>query len=83
LDLLRAAASKHGLSEAEVALRWIENHGLLSPEHGDAVIIGASSSAQLDENLKNLEKGPLPQDILDALDEGWLKVKAICRPYFH
>jgi aflatoxin B1 aldehyde reductase len=83
LDLLRAAAKKHGLSEAECALRWIVNHSQLSKEHGDAIIIGASSSAQLDENLTNLEKGPLPDDIVEALDEGWLKVKAVARQYFH
>jgi aflatoxin B1 aldehyde reductase len=83
LDILRAATKKHGLSEAECALRWIVNHSLLSKEHGDAIIIGASSSKQLEENLKNLEKGPLPDDILEALDAGWTKVKGVGRPYFH
>jgi aflatoxin B1 aldehyde reductase len=83
LDLVRAVAKKNGLSEAEIALRWIANNSLLKKEHGDAIIIGASSPKQLDENLKNLEKGPLPDDVLQALDEGWAKVKGICRPYFH
>lgn len=82
LDILRAAAKKHSLSEAECALRWIEHHSLLSREHGDAIIIGASSAKQLDENLANFEKGPLPQEILDAFDEGWAKVKGVCKPYF-
>ena len=59
------------------------NHSMLSTkEHGDAIIIGASSAKQLEENLVNLEKGPLPEDILKALDEGWAHVKGICNPYF-
>jgi len=83
LEILRAAAKKHGLSEAECALRWIMNHSLLSREKGDAVIIGASSTSQLDSNLTNLEKGPLPEEIVEALDEGWKKVKGVCGLYFH
>ena len=83
LDIVRAAVSKHGISEAEAALRWITNHSLLKKEHGDAVIIGASSAKQLEENLANLEKGPLPEDILKAFDEAWAKVKGVCANYFH
>ncbi|KAF2399776.1 Aldo/keto reductase [Trichodelitschia bisporula] len=83
LDVLRPVAKRHGLTEAECALRWIQNHSLLSGEAGDAVIIGASSKEQLEENLVNMEKGPLPQEVLDALDEGWAKVKGVCASYFH
>jgi aflatoxin B1 aldehyde reductase len=83
LEILRTAAKKHGLSEAECALRWITNHSMLSREKGDAVIIGASSVKQLDDNLANLEKGPLPEDIVEAFDEGWKKVKGVCARYFH
>ncbi|KAF2102305.1 Aldo/keto reductase [Rhizodiscina lignyota] len=82
LDILRAAAKKHGMSEAECALRWMTNHSVLSKEHGDAIIIGASSAKQLEANLVNLEKGPLPDDVLQALDEGWATVKGVCKPYF-
>lgn len=74
---------KHNLSEAECALRWITNHSLLSREKGDAVIIGASSASQLEDNLANLEKGPLPDDVLAALDEGWKMVKGVCANYWH
>ncbi|RFU33148.1 hypothetical protein B7463_g3184, partial [Scytalidium lignicola] len=83
LDILRPVAQKHGLSEAECALRWMANHSLLKREYGDAIIIGASSAAQLEENLTNLEKGPLPEEVLKAFDEGWAKVKGICTNYFH
>jgi aflatoxin B1 aldehyde reductase len=83
LDILRPVAKKHGLSEAECALRWIANHSQLKKEHGDAIIIGASSAKQLEENLANLEKGPLPEEVLKAFDDGWARVKGVCANYFH
>jgi aflatoxin B1 aldehyde reductase len=83
LDILREASKKHGLTEAECALRWISHHSLLSREHSDVIIIGASSAEQLDKNLVDLEKGPLPEEVLKALDEGWAKAKGISGPYFH
>lgn len=83
LDILRPVVKKHGITEAEAALRWIANHSLLKREFGDAIIIGASSAKQLDENLANLEKGPLPDDVLQAFDEGWAKVKGVSADYFH
>ena len=44
LDVLRPVARKHGLSEAECALRWMNHHSKVRREHGDAIIIGASST---------------------------------------
>lgn len=59
------------------------NHSVLKKEFGDAVIIGASSASQLEENLLNFKKGPLPEDVLKALDEGWETVRGVCASYFH
>lgn len=59
LELIEAAAQKHNLTLAEVALRWISHHSLLKKEHGDAIIIGASSTKHIEQNLIDLEKGPL------------------------
>jgi len=74
---------KYSLTEAESALRWITHHSLLKREFGDAIIIGASSATQLEENLANLEKGPLPDEVVKAFDEGWAKVRGVSKPYFH
>jgi aflatoxin B1 aldehyde reductase len=82
-DLSLQVAKKHGLSEAECALRWITNYSVLKREFGDAIIIGASNAGQLEENLINLEKGPLPEDVVKALDEGWETVRGVCAKYFH
>ena len=47
------------------------------------IIIGASSLSQLDNNLAVLEKGPLPKEMVDALDEAWLVAKATAPDYWH
>lgn len=57
------------------------HHSLLKRENGDAIIIGASSTKHLEENLADLEKGPLPQDVLDALDQGWEGVRGLTTRY--
>lgn len=59
------------------------NHSLLKNEFGDAIIIGASNAAQLEENLVNLEKGPLSDDVVKSLDEGWETVGGVCAKHFH
>ena len=56
---------------------------MLEREFGDAIIIGAINKKQLEENLINLEKVPLPEEVVKALDEGWETVRGICAPYFH
>ncbi|OAA61754.1 NADP-dependent oxidoreductase domain protein [Niveomyces insectorum RCEF 264] len=64
---VRALAKKHGINGHEAALRWTVYHGVLSAEHGDAVIIGASSIDQLNANLDAIEAGPLPTELADSM----------------
>ena len=63
LDLIREAAGRHGLTEAECALRWLMRHSKLEVEMRGKLIIGASSGETLEENLRDLEKSPLPEDV--------------------
>lgn len=49
----------------------------------DGIIIGVSSREQLAENLDHLEKGPLPEALVQKLDEAWLISKADTAPYWH
>lgn len=35
------------------------------------------------QNLVDLEKGPLPEDVLHVLDDAWLSVKAYSTNYWH
>lgn len=83
LDVIREATGKHQLTEKECALRWIMHHSQLDAERGDAVIIGASNLQQLEENLVDLEKDPLPDDVVEALDRAWLMTKGVVNNYWH
>lgn len=83
LDVLRPVAREHGLTEAECALRWLCHHSGMKREFGDKVIVGASSAAQLEQNLVDMEKGPLPREMVEALDAAWLRVKGVVPKYFH
>lgn len=83
LDIIREVARKHGLTESECAFRWLSHHSQLSREKGDSIIIGASSLEQLEKNLSELEKGPLPEDVVQALDAAYLKVNGVVPKYFH
>ncbi|TWU71004.1 hypothetical protein ED733_001885 [Metarhizium rileyi] len=82
LDKIRPIAQKLGLTSAEAALRWLSHHSALKEEHGDGIIIGASSMAQLEANLADLEKGPLPEELVKAFEEAWGLVKGVCKPYY-
>ncbi|KAJ7632500.1 Aldo/keto reductase [Roridomyces roridus] len=82
LATIRPVVEKHNLTMAEVALRWISHHSLMKRECGDAVIIGASSLEHIEQNLVDLEKGPLPVEILQVLDRAWETVKPVSTKYF-
>ncbi|KAI0776653.1 Aldo/keto reductase [Trametes elegans] len=83
LAQIGAAAAKHRLTLAEVAPRWISYHSLLEREHGDAVLIGASSVNHIEQNLLDLEKGLLPEVVVKVLDEAWLSVSPYPFNYWH
>lgn len=85
LRLIEQTAQKHNLTLLEVALRWCTNHSALKMHDGgrDGVIIGVSSFSQLESNLKDLEKGPLPEEVVKTLDDAWLMTKATTSNYWH
>lgn len=56
---------------AEAAYRWLSNHSMLNDLRGDGVIIGASCMSQLKQNLSSLAGEPLPDEVLQAIDEAW------------
>ena len=79
LKLVEDVAQKHSLTLLEIALRWTVHHSELKTRvkgGNDGVIIGVSSFGQLESNLADLEKGPLPDEVVQALDEAWLVAKA-------
>lgn len=80
LKYLQPVAEKHGLRLTEIALRWVEHHSALGPE--DGIILGASSIAQLEQNCQDAEKGPLPEEVVQALDQARLIVGAEAPTYW-
>ncbi|KAF2151101.1 Aldo/keto reductase [Myriangium duriaei CBS 260.36] len=86
LRVIEPVVAKHNLTLIETALRWVVHHSKLNvlPGKGnDGIIIGVSNIDQLKGNLKDIEKGPLPEDVLKALDEAWLICKPTTANYWH
>jgi aflatoxin B1 aldehyde reductase len=73
----------HGLDAVSVALRWLIHHSQLNAERNDGVIIGASSLEHLRHNLTAVTEGPLPTDVLIAIDDAALKAQPKWPPYFY
>lgn len=74
-------AERCGISGHAAALRWTVHHSALDAAAGDAVIIGASSVEQMDENLNILEDGPLPPSLAAVMDRVW--DAAVNGPRYH
>jgi aflatoxin B1 aldehyde reductase len=84
LKAIEEATEKNGLSMLETALRWIIHHSGLKVTNGnDGIIIGMSNIQQLEQNLELVEKGPLPGEVVKALDQAWLYSKADTANYWH
>ncbi|EDN04764.1 hypothetical protein I7I51_08940 [Histoplasma capsulatum] len=87
LRIIEPVVQKHNLTLVETALRWVHHHSALNigigPSSRDGIIIGVGSFEQLQANLADMEKGPLPKEVVDALDEAWLIAKATSTDYWH
>ncbi|KAF9116043.1 hypothetical protein BGW39_002841 [Mortierella sp. 14UC] len=80
VQALTAVATANNLTLLEATLRWMRHHSSLTAK--DGIILGASTVAQLEESLTELEKGPLPEAMLKAFDDAWEHVKATTSWYF-
>lgn len=74
-------AAKHGISGHAAALRWTSNHSVLDKKYGDAIIIGSSTIDQLNSNLDVIEQGPLPEDVVKAINDIYKEVGEEEIPY--
>jgi aflatoxin B1 aldehyde reductase len=75
LDEWDVIAKDAGISKAALAYRWIVFHSALKGANGDAVIVGATKSAQLEETLTAVEQGPLPESVAARASGIWEKVE--------
>jgi aflatoxin B1 aldehyde reductase len=78
---IAAAAQREGITGHAVALRWILHHSALDASRGDAIVIGASSLAQLEENLQICRAGPLPSHLVQMVDEMGDRIKDAAPPH--
>lgn len=86
LKIIEPVVKEHNLTLIETALRWVVHHSALkvSKEKGgnDGIIIGVSSLKQLEGNVENMEKGPLPEPVIEALDKAWALIGGSCPSYW-
>jgi aflatoxin B1 aldehyde reductase len=82
VETIREACKAHGLTMADVAIRWMMHHSLLRGDNGDGVIVGATRVEQLEKNLESCSGGKLPEALVVAFDEAWEIVGPECPPYF-
>jgi aryl-alcohol dehydrogenase-like predicted oxidoreductase len=61
---LYALADELGVTLPELALRFV-----LSNPDISTVLTGARSVAEVEANVRSAERGPLPRDVLDAIQE--------------
>ena len=78
LDVLtkwESTAKDEGCSRADLAYRWVAYNSPLDREYGDAIIVGASSCEQLEQTLSGMDKGPLSEKSVKAIDAMWEEIK--------
>lgn len=71
---LDAALGPRGLRKTDVAVRWLAFHSRLGPD--DAIIFGASKIPQAKQTVAAVAQGPLPDDVVAALDDIWKALSA-------
>lgn len=67
------------ITPMEATLRWQMHHAGL--EADDGVLLGASSTEQIESNLKAIEGGPLPEAIVEAYEELWKRIESSAPAY--
>ena len=69
INALNKTLEPAGITKVDAALRWISYHSKLEAE--DGIILGATKTAQIVQNVESIKKGPLPDNIVSAMDALW------------
>ncbi|RBP61994.1 aryl-alcohol dehydrogenase-like predicted oxidoreductase [Brevibacterium sanguinis] len=70
VEAFAEVADEAGMPQAELALRWVAGAAGV-----DSLLLGASRVSQLESNLASIAKGPLPDDVLTAIDSATAAVR--------
>lgn len=81
IQKVAVAAEQHNIKGHAIALRWILHHSALDAARGDAIVIGARTTEQLEETLEACESGPLPQEVVELVEDAWQTIKDEAPPY--
>lgn len=76
LDKWSELAQKQGVTNAELAFRWVYYHSLINPELGDYLILGASRVGHIVPTVDGLKKGPLKPEVAKGIDDIWGFIEA-------
>jgi len=85
VSLVAEACQQENITVAAAALRWLIHHSPLNdwkPEMEHAIVLGASTLEQLEENLNACAEGPLSTIITDQFEQAWKKSEPFCIKYF-
>lgn len=82
VEVIKAAAEKHGMTIIAATYRWLAYHSMLNRDRGDAILIGASKLDHLHQNMETLKAGPLPEDVVEAFEQAWKITKGDSPEYF-
>ena len=82
IDKIKVVCEKHEINITEAAYRWLAYHSMLNPKRDDGIIIGASSSEQLIQNISYVNKGLLPDDAVKVIEDVWTVSKVDAPEYF-
>ncbi len=70
VEQVRKIAQSAGRSLVSLALNWLLHHTA-----SDCIILGASRMEQLDENLATMNDGALSDDVVQACDDVWKRLR--------
>jgi aflatoxin B1 aldehyde reductase len=73
-------ADKEGVSNAELAYRWVAHHSPIAKDdfvsgEENGVIIGASKHEQIEQTIGAIKKGKLSEQAVKGIEEIWESVK--------
>lgn len=82
IDRIKEVCAEYDINIVEAVYRWLAYHSMLNAGRGDGIIIGASRLSQLEQNIVTVEKGPLPDEIVNMINDAWAISKVDAPEYF-
>lgn len=83
LGHVKAACDAHSLDLTYAALSWLMFHSGLRGDSGDGIIIGGSTVEQIQKNAEVCKTAqPLPDDVVQVINNAWEVARPDCPQYF-